>query len=429
MRHLARVSRGVYSSVAARIVLLLTATACGDGRRTITGREAQYSLRVEAQASTTLAGAGQALSWQDGVVPGARVIATRTVFDASERATADTAITDAAGIARFSTLALARYTIRATRSLTAIERAMAPSLGDTEELVGFSTVAITTDSSVAAQIILTAAGGSSLVISEVFPSWPQEPSGQQYYVGGYFEIHNNSDSTVALARKLFMDVWDGYLTSPNRPNGCSIFAAIEHDPQNVWAQHLYRFPDGARVLLPGETALLATDGIDHRPFGRAGFFDLRIAAVEFPGSSDVDNPLVPNMIDLSPRPLEADGHGWRFRGGRQYWAIASDLKTDSLTRWTDAVFGTVLTRIPVGALLDLVRFNFDEPRTPGFSLCTSAITDNVDPADAVYLKVEDTLAIHRRVARTLPNGRVVYQRSHNSAADWIAGKATPGVIP
>jgi hypothetical protein len=411
-------------------VLALLAAACGDARRTITGQNAQFSLRVNVQPSAAITAVGQALAWPPGTVPGARVIATRISSDPSETPSVDTAVADAFGVARFSTLALARYTVRASRTFSAGERVLAaPGLGDAEELVGLSTVLVTADSAIATPIIVTPIGGSALVISEVYPAWPVEPSGQQYYVGGYLELHNNSDTTIALAGKLFLDVWDGYLTAPTRPDGCSIFSAVERDPQNVWVQQLYRFPVDARSLESGQTAVLATDGIDHRPFGRAGFFDLTIAAAEFPGSSDVDSPLVPNMIDLSPRPREADGHGWRFRGGRQYWAIANGLRTDTLARWTDAVFGTILTRVPVSALLDLVRFDFDEPMAPGFALCPSAIAGSVDPSDAVLLRVEDTLAIRRRVSRTLPNGRVIYQRSRNSAADWISGKATPGLVP
>ena len=404
-------------------------SACGDSRRTITGRAAEVTLQVQLQLAPTLAAVARELSWSPGAVPGARVVATRIVTDPTDLPFSDTASTDASGRATFAALALARYSLRVSRALSPRERALAPSLGDTDELVGVSTISLTTERGEVESIVVTAAGGSALVISEVFPSSPVGLNRQQYYVGGYLEIHNNTDSTIALAGKLFLDIFGGYITAPTRPNGCDIFAPIERDFQNVWAQHLYRFPQNTRALMSGATAVLATDGIDHTPFGRAGFFDLTIAAAEFPGSSDVDSPLIPNMINLSPRPLEADGHGWRFKGGRQVWAIANELKVDTLARWTDATFGTILTRVPATALLDLVRYDWDEPMTPGFALCPSAIASSIDPTDAVFLKVEDTLAIHRRVARTLPNGRVVYQRSRNSAADWIAGKATPGVIP
>ena len=101
-----------------------------------------------------------------------------------------------------------------------------------------------------------------------------------------------------------------------------------------------------------------------------------------------------------------------------------------MTRWRDPVFGGLFAQAAVASTLDLVRYAPDELHTiPNLRDCPSTLATTIDAADAVFLKVEDTLSIHRRVARTLPNCRVIYQRSRNSAADWIAGKATPRVIP
>ena len=78
----------------------------------------------------------------------------------------------------------------------------------------------------------------------------------------------------------------------------------------------------------------------------------------------------------------------------------------------------------------LFRSDWDVPNSiPSITFCPSAIAGNIDAADAVLLTVQDTLGIHRKVSRTLPNGRVVYQRSRNSASDWIAGPGTPGKVP
>ena len=405
--------------------------ACSDGRRTVTGAAAQYALTIRVQPGPSLTAVSQALAWPSAAVPGARVIVDRILTDPLDAPAADTAVTDAQGLVRFTTLALARYTIRVARTFSADERARAATaLGDVEELAGVSTVAIVPPAGDTARVQLTGVGGSSLVISEVFPAWPATPSGQQYYYGGYFEIHNNSDTTVPLAKKILLNVHEGYLQSPQRPNGCTIFASIERDPTGVWGTWMYRFPDDARALAPGGHAVVATDAVDHRRFGGPGFFDLSRADYEFRGTADVDNPIVPNMIEVGPRIFVADGHGYRFRGGRQVWALANALDVDTLPRWTDAVFGGVYTRVPAAALLDLVRYDWDVPRSiPSITFCPSAIAGNIDAADAVLLTVQDTLGIHRKVSRTLPSGRVVYQRSRNSASDWIAGPGTPGKVP
>ena len=412
------------------VLLVLCLSACGEGTRSITSRLDTFGLTVVVRLPAPLVAAGQALQWEPEAVPGARVVVTRLVSDPADPISADTSITDSSGKARFTNLTTSRYSIRVSRDIRADERAVVLSIAEIDALVGISTITIASDTESIASVTVSGTGGSSLVISEVFPAWPAEPSGQQYYLGGYIKIYNNADTTIQLARKSFIQPWEGYLRSPQHPDGCSIYSAIERDPANLWVRYLYRFPDNTRALAPGESALLVTDAIDHRKFGASGFFDLSGASAEFRGSSDVDNPLVPDMIDESATPLEADGHGWRFRGSRQVWALTNELKTDSIALWKDLTFGGFFMRVPLSAVLDLVRYDWDEPKVfPSITFCPSAIASSVDPADAVLLKVQDTLSIHRRIARTRPDGRVIYQRSHNSAADWIAGKATPGVIP
>jgi hypothetical protein len=408
----------------------LALLACGEGRRSITGAAEQYGLSVRVRPSSGLAAVGQALGWPSGAVPGATVIAERAPADPTDAPSADTVVSDGNGFARFASLSLAHYTLHVTRAFSVNERARAASaLGDADGLVGVATVSITASAGDTVGVELTAVGGSSLVFSEIFPTWPEEPSRQQYYYGGFFEIYNNSDSTVQMAGKLFFDAWQGYLQSPVRPNGCSIFTAIERDPAGLWGYYVYRFPETAKPLPPGGVAVLATDAIDHRQFGGAGFFDLSRADFEFLGTKDVDNPLALNMISVGPRTFVADGHGFRFHGGRSVWGLANPVNMDSLPLFIEQVFGFTYTRIPTAALLDVVRWNWDEPHDPSITDCPSSILSNIDAADAVLLHVEDTLTIQRKVSRTLPSGRVVLQRSRNSAADFSAGRGTPGKVP
>ena len=405
--------------------------ACGDGRRSLTGEAAPHALTVRVQTSAALAALGKALGWPGQSVPGATVIAERVRIDLSDEATADTALSDSQGFAHFPNLAFALYQLRVARTLSTQERASATdAIGDAETLVGATSVRISAAAEDTIHVALTSSGGSSLVLSEIFPAWPTSPSGQQYYYGGYFEIYNNADTLIRLADKLWIDVYPGYLQSPQRPNGCTIFLPIERDARALWFRFAYRFPPGSKALRPGEAAILVTDAIDHRPFGRSGFFDLSRADFEFRGASDTDNPLVQNMIEVGARTYQGTGHGYRFLGGRQVWALVSSVSVDTLPRWTDPVFGGVYTRIPVGSLLDVVRYDWNVPNSIlDLTFCPSAVASTIDAADAVLLSVEDTLAIKRRVARTRPDGRVVFQRSRNSAADWITGPGTPGKVP
>ena len=111
------------------------------------------------------------------------------------------------------------------------------------------------------------------------------------------------------------------------------------------------------------------------------------------------------------------------------WGLATALNIDSLARSPFLPLvpsSDTYIRIPNTALLDLVRYNWDVPQFDPISVdCPSPILSDIDAADAVLLTVEDTLSIHRRLSRTLPNGRVIFQRSRNSATDSFARRATP----
>ena len=144
--------------------------------------------------------------------------------------------------------------------------------------------------------------------------------------------------------------------------------------------------------------------------------------------ADTDNPLAVNMISVAPREYDAS-HGWRFRGGRQVWGLALPVGIDTLPKIARLPFDasqSTWVRIPAAALLEIVRYNDNVPQfDPTTVDCPSPILSDIDAADAVLLTIEDTLTIHRRISRTLPNGRVIYQRSRNSAADWFAGPGAP----
>jgi hypothetical protein len=419
-----------------RILLLLIVSsvisAC-DARRIVTSDDASYVLMVRVRSPEALPAVGAALSWQLGVVPSARLIAIRKSIDSTEPIVSDTAISDANGVAKLTGLARGMYELRIDREFSAAERERASdALGSVDALVSTGAVTLADSTSVTLVVSLLPTGGGSLTFTEIAPAWPPARNGDQYYYGGYFRITNTSDTIVTLADKIWFDAHGGYIRNPVVPNGCSYFLPLERDPGGVWTRWVYRFPSDAKPLRPGASALLATDALDHRAFSGAGFHDLSRAEFEFLGPADVDNPLAANMIDLSPREY-SDGHGWRFRGGRQVWGLASSLKIDTLPRIVRLPFDasqSTWVRIPRAALLDLVRYNWNVPQFDPLTVdCPSPILGDVDAADAVLLTVEDTLTLHRRVARTLTTGRIIFQRSRNSAADWIAGKATPGQIP
>ncbi len=414
------------------ICALLGVAGCA-GERTVTAAATQFTLSIHVTPPVSFAAVASAISWSAGSVPGATVIATRIVSGSSGSTVADTVIADAAGIARFRNLAFGTYSVAASRSLSQAEQALAgQTLGSAIAFTGVVTVSLGTTDALEASLPLVAVDRGSLLFSEIFPSTLfNESKGLLYYHGNYVRIYNNSDTTIALAGKLFINAfpgWYDYLPT----NTCSTWASLTRDPAGIWAQLIYRFPPIARALRPGETALLVTDAIDHRPFGLGdpGYFDFSHADFEFRGAKDVDNPLVPDMISVGPRDGGlGDGHGWSVFESRPILALAMPLNLDTLPKQFNAVWdgGSSLVRIPKAALLDVVSSAFTNAYSS--SPCPSSLVPAIDAAEAQLLRGGGTLSMHRRVSQTLPSGRMILQWTRSSAADWIAAPGTPFAVP
>ena len=418
-----------------RLAVLLAAVAClgCEGRRTITSAVAPLGLTVRVRVAANLADAAQALGWSGTAVPGASVVAA-LASDGGGPPTAETSVTDAFGVSRFGDLLAGSYTVRVSRTLASGELARAGAvLGGVDGLAGIASIALSPAGADTVDVVLSGVGGSSLVFSEIFGTEPLLGNGGVYYYGSYLEIYNNADTTIGLAGKIFFDAMPGYIEGPLW--GCTTFAATQNDPAGLWANFVYRFPANAQPLGPGEQAVIAVDAIDHRQIkNSAGFFDLSRADFEFKGDADAHNPLAQGMDDVGPRRFEADGHGWRTTGGREVIGLAEPLDLRPLPRYSYPFLpgGPLpLIRIPTEALLDVVQWKpYGGGYVSPYPDCPSDVVTSIDAAEArAVVSFTDTLSMHRRVSRTLPTGRVILQRSRNSAADWFAAPGTPGKMP
>ncbi|MCE2423327.1 MAG: hypothetical protein J4G03_08500, partial [Gemmatimonadetes bacterium] len=199
----------------------------------------------------------------------------------------------------------------------------------------------------------------SLVISEVYAPATPLGEGLDYNFHMFFELYNNSDQTVFLdgltfGRAHFIDI-----EAPSAP--CVRTAPFRKDPEGIWAEFLHRFPGtgGQYALAPGNEVVVALDAIDHSVVDPR-LPDLSAADLELFGSSDVDNPDVPNLVEVGLRPWP-HGHGLLFYVGHSLF-IANEVDVSSLERrtWPGPAGDTDMVRVPSADLIDVVWTEQDD---------------------------------------------------------------------
>jgi hypothetical protein len=411
--------------------LLTLGAGCyaGDGRLLEPGSGSSQSGDVEKQGLTltvvTDSVLAAALGWESDVVAGAEVIVQRGP-DPADR---DTVVSDENGVVRLERLLPDRYKVWCWYRLTPDERALAEAAAHDVRLLGTGKrVTVPGQDTLA----LSADEPGSLVISEAEFVAKRIPGVSDYEFGGYVELYNNSDTTVYLDGKI---IGSGYPTAFDHPlNPCDATAWHRVDPEGIWGIFFQAFPGtGLDYPLPARTAvLIAEDAIDHREL-HEGTVDLSGADFEFSGSADVDNPNVPNMVDvgLSAAPL---GHGSGLNpGGITVLLITEPLDVNSLPRGSFSS-GVEIVRIPSGKIIDAAAFVSDRNTVAlyGNPECATLIHPDLDRMEGHLIYGEGRedwdLSLQRRVLGGLTGGRRMLQRTRTTAVDFHVAGRTPGTI-
>lgn len=328
------------------LLALATLASCEEGS-VIETRRAQDGvprpgLTLVAPVRPGFAEMADALGW-DGGVPGVEVRLHR-IGTPLDQWLVDT--TDVGGLVRFPDLLPGTYRVAAFRGIEAGEAtgAVARALAD-----GLLHV-VSPGDSIELDLRLDRAG---LMIEEIYT--PSHDGSDTYDLFHYHRIRNASDQTIHLDGMLYgtgfalIRDFDTYFT-------CENTARFRTDPEGLWANKIHRFPGSGfeYPIRPGESKVIALDAIDHRPHSDYGI-DLRGADFELLGPADVDNPAVPNMLDVG---LEADqtsvGHGVAGPPPEP-WFLSEPV--DLMTAPRDEMCGVTCAsylRIPAEAVIDVV---------------------------------------------------------------------------
>ena len=361
----------------------------------------------------------QQLGWSGGV-PGATVVLRSTD---SASVVLDSGQTDANGNLNVGIVPHGNYRVTIRRLLGAADRTLLQPTSSLEAFVLDGDVPLGNASTVTVAALASTRG--SLLTSEWF-FWPGYYGQYSYETGGYWKLYNNADTTVYLDGLL---LGEGFLqTIETQLQTCAVAAQQFLPADGAWAAQLNQFPGtGRQFPLPsGQSVLIATDAIDHRPLFQNAL-DLRDAAFEFIGPADVDNPSVPNMVWLGPQ-RSREGHGESFFSLGGVPLIALPLDTGSLARKVDQG-GNAYFKLPASDILDVAALRYFN--SYGHVECPALVNPslNRDVLDAGYGSDPFIVSEHRRILYTRSDGRQILSNTRSSRTDFVDGQRTPTAIP
>ena len=363
------------------------------------------------------------LGWPDGI-PGAAVVLRR------EGGSDVTASTNAQGTVSFADLVEGNYQLTVSRAFSQTEIGMlAASDRDVSAWGGARGVSISNaGGSVPLEITVAAARRGSLVFSEVLSDAfiTFQPDGTRYNFSGYLELFNNSDTTITVDGILIANTSTpsiNYGTSTS----CTVARDLYADTTGVWADIVYELPPVGRRLKPGEFIVIATDAIDHRPFGVRDVYDMSGADYEvYQGLGDVDNPSVPNLISVGTVVAHSaySTHGTSWFELNNAIALALPQNAAGLVRRLNVPQNHDYLFLPRNTLLDVISYYREDNRFP--PLCAPAVGANIDAAP--YLIGRDP-QIGISYQRSRVPGTAYLRRSRSSARDFSLLATTPFKIP
>lgn len=358
----------------------------------------------------------QVLGWKNGV-PNAEIQLHR-ILDPFRP---DTVYTDSTGHVLASDLLYGFYRIAAYRAMTADEVSQS---GGVKRAFGDGIKRwLPTDS---IELTLGVDQPGSLVVSELYIGGGTPEI--DYNWSQFFELYNNSDTTVYVDGML----WGWAYGRFGSADPCEESQAFRTDALGLWSRGFHQFPGAGQdyPVAPGQTVTVAMDAVDHS-VAHQTLPDLSKADFELEGTSDADNPDVPNLPEVG---LYRDlrGHGMIMTPW-QVLFLASPVDPAGLV--TSVIRGSIWARIPADAIVDVLHGDWvnlnGAPQFPPIHNCYSWVNREFDRMEAAFYRPgsnDNTASLHRRVLRTTLGGRAILQDVNVSFLDFVVARYSPGSI-
>lgn len=347
-------------------------------------------------------------SYSQQAVTGATVTLTNT-NDGSVK----TATTDGSGNALFTEVLPGTYNISVSRNLTVAE---------SQPLTGISTsislnatqndISIVADQDPTIVLQLRGSAAGSLLIKEVYYTGSETPSGGTYFSDQFIELYNNSTDTLYLDS---LCIGDAYGNS-GLINPTSLPTPFNTDNDNVYLSNVWRIPGTGKqhALAPGESILIAQDGVNHQEAALNPNSPVNLSAAEWetynerPDNRDADAPGVPNL----ERVYFTGGFDWLIT---VFGPGVVVFKADFSALAQVAIPGSALAsriKVPNTAVIDAFEALMDGSST-SFKRIPAAL-------DAGFVFADDTYNMQsfRRKVVTAINGRKILQDTNNNGNDF-----------
>ncbi|KPJ92374.1 MAG: hypothetical protein AMS18_07555 [Gemmatimonas sp. SG8_17] len=267
----------------------------------------------------------------------------------------------------------------------------------------------------------------SLVISETYSGG--RTYGIDYQWAAFWELYNNSDTTVYLDGMLLGRAFGG---SSGAIFTCEELRQVREHPEGLVAFDFHQFPGTGHEhpVAPGQAVTIAVDAVDHSQ-AHPTLPDLTIADYELEGSGDPDNPDVPNV---PPAGLNTDilGHGMQqFEFDTKFLALPVDPAS-----LTTIPFGRYRwSLVPTDRIIDVQHAEYMHPESPPhpelFYPCPRWVNREFDRLEAASDKAFDhdnATSLQRRILRYTPDGRAILQDTDVSYFDFVIAKYSPGSV-
>jgi hypothetical protein len=394
---MAIVSTRALRAALATTLTLITGVACSDSSTEVQTFPVTVSVQYPASYATVPA-------------VGATVLLTNTQTN-----TSDSATTGAQGTVTFPRVLPGSYVVSARRTLSAAE-ALALTGQSAPVTLNVINPAVTFATAPAAPTLLTLAGSrlGDLVIKEVYYTGSRTPSNGTYFSDQFTEIYNNSTDTIYTDSLFIADVHgvSGQINPSNVPS------PFQSDAQNVYVTSIWQIPGTGRqrALAPGESIIIAQDGIDHRgdPLGNPSS-PVSLGAAnwetynERPDGRDLDAPGVPNLT----RVVHRGGFDWLqtvFGPGIVIFRAPSAAALDTVL--VPGMTQTYTTRVPVALVIDAFEA-LQNGNSGSFKRVPASLDGGFLFASGTYT----SQSARRKVATTIGTRRVL-QDTNNSANDF-----------